>query len=84
MKCQFPFRNIDQLPGNPLNENLPIQKSFNGQELPCKLGNYLCHLILKEGVPKFDLLKEVKLESKEPESKPSKKVYEPPNDPYQR
>lgn len=51
LKCSYPFRDLDHLPGNPLNENMPIQKSFNGQELPLKLGNYLAHLLLKEGAP---------------------------------
>ena len=51
LKCSYPFKDLNHLPGNPLNENLPIQKSFNGQELPLKLGNYLAHLLLVEGVP---------------------------------
>jgi len=35
-----------------MNENQPIQKSYNGSELPHKLGNYLCHLLIREGVSK--------------------------------
>jgi hypothetical protein len=28
-----------------MNENMPIKQSKNGQELPFKLGNYVCHLM---------------------------------------
>ena len=50
-KCQFPFRDLVFLPGNPLNENQPVYKSFNSQEIPYKLGNFLCHLMLVDGIP---------------------------------
>lgn len=49
IKCSYPFRELDNLPGNHLNENLPIYKSFNGQEIPPELGNYLCHLLYYGG-----------------------------------
>lgn len=45
MTCDFPFRNLEHLPPNPMNENMPIKNSKNGQELPFKLGNYVCYLL---------------------------------------
>jgi hypothetical protein len=33
-----------------MNENQPVYKSFNSQEIPFKLGNFLCHLMLREGI----------------------------------
>ena len=45
LKCNYPYRELENLPGNPLNENMPIYKSFNGQELPSDLGNYLCQIM---------------------------------------
>eukprot|EP00349_Pseudokeronopsis_sp_Brazil_P005839 CAMPEP_0202975576 /NCGR_PEP_ID=MMETSP1396-20130829/70183_1 /ASSEMBLY_ACC=CAM_ASM_000872 /TAXON_ID= /ORGANISM="Pseudokeronopsis sp., Strain Brazil" /LENGTH=32 /DNA_ID= /DNA_START= /DNA_END= /DNA_ORIENTATION= len=29
-----------------MNENLPVKQSKNGQELPFKLGNMLCQLLV--------------------------------------
>ena len=51
-RCVYPFRDIVFLPGNPLNENQPVFKSFNSQEIPYKLGNFLCHILLRDGIPK--------------------------------
>ena len=48
--CNFPFKVIEDFPGNPLNEHMPITKSYNGQELPNHLGNYLSHLKQKQGL----------------------------------
>lgn len=45
ISCDFPFRNLSNLPPNPMNDYNPIRQSKNGQELPYKLGNYLCHLL---------------------------------------
>ena len=45
IQCNQMFSNFDELPPNPMNEDLPIKQSKNGQELPFKLGNYLCHLL---------------------------------------
>jgi len=50
LKCQYPFKQLDWLPGNPLNDNKPVYMSFNSQELPYNLGNYLSYLLLKEGL----------------------------------
>jgi len=50
MKGNYPFKAIEHLPTNPLNDNMPIQKSYNGSELPHKLGNYLCYLLLVDRV----------------------------------
>jgi len=47
IKCNYPFKELECMPGNPLDEGQPITKSHNGQELPFNMGNYLCHLILK-------------------------------------
>ena len=45
--CNYPFRELDHLPGNPLNENMPIYKSYNGQEIYYELGNFLCDLLYR-------------------------------------
>lgn len=50
----FPFKELENFPGNPLNENQPISKSFNGQELPYNIGNYLSYQMLREGLEMFD------------------------------
>ena len=46
LSCKFPFQEIEDFPGNPLNENMPISQSYNGQELPYNIGNYLSYLLL--------------------------------------
>jgi hypothetical protein len=48
LKCNYPFRELDFLPGNPLNENQPIYKSYNGQEILYDLGNYFCDLLYRK------------------------------------
>lgn len=48
LQCQYPFRELDHLPGNPLNDYQPIYKSFNGQELSYEIGNYFCHLLFNQ------------------------------------
>ena len=53
LKCEYPFQALDGIPGNQMNEDEPILMGFNGSEIPFKLGNYLCHLLLKEGMDKF-------------------------------
>ena len=45
IQCNQMFNYFDDLPTNPMNEDLPIKQSKNGQELPFKLGNYLCYLL---------------------------------------
>lgn len=45
VSCNQQFYAFEHLPPNPMNEDLPIKQSKNGQELPFKLGNYLVHLI---------------------------------------
>ena len=50
LTCQFPFKEMDDFPGNALNENMPVSKSYNGQELPYNIGNYLSYLMLREGL----------------------------------
>ena len=54
--CEYPFRNLEYLPPNPMNENMPIKNSKNGQELTFKLGNYLCHLIYNFSDPSKKIL----------------------------
>ncbi len=73
MKCHYPFRELDHLPNNPMNDNQPIQKSFNGSELPHRLGNYLCHVLLREGIQKSSLRYQDKLIPAFEEEKRSKK-----------
>ena len=29
LKCRYPFKDLSYLPGNPMNENQPVYKSFN-------------------------------------------------------
>ena len=41
------FNTFEFLPPNPMNDDLPIKQSKNGQELPFKLGNFLVNLIYK-------------------------------------
>ena len=41
VEVEYPFRKLENLPPNPMNENMPIKQSKNGQEIPFKLGNYL-------------------------------------------
>ena len=60
LKCQYPFRDLDHLPGNPLNDNEPVFKGFNGQEIPARIGNYLSHLMLKDGMDNFSETKKPK------------------------
>ena len=52
IQCNQPFHNFEHLPTNPMNEELPIKQSKNGQELPFKLGNYLCYMIYGSGLKK--------------------------------
>lgn len=52
VQCNLLFNNFEHLPPNPMNESLPIKQSKNGQELPFKLGNYLCYLIYHSTDPK--------------------------------
>jgi len=49
-----PFRELEHLPGNILNENQPIYKSYNGQEVPFELGNYVCDLFYNQVGQKFE------------------------------
>lgn len=49
MKCNYPFRDLEYLPGNLYNDNSPIYKSYNGQEVQFQLGNYFCHLLYSKG-----------------------------------
>lgn len=73
LSCNFPYKEIEDFPGNPLNDHMPIGKSYNGQELPYNLGNYLSHLMLKKG-----------LESQEDlNGQPSEPEF-PENDKFQR
>lgn len=39
-----------------MNENQPVYKSFNSQEIPFKLGNYLCHIMMREGIESEDMM----------------------------
>lgn len=39
--CYYHFKNLNNFPPNPLNDNKTIMQSKNGQELPGKQGNYL-------------------------------------------
>lgn len=57
VKCSFPFRELDFFPGNPLNDGLPVCKSFNGQEILPEVGNYLCHLMYQNAKDKKELAK---------------------------
>ncbi|CDW72390.1 cleavage and polyadenylation specificity factor cpsf30-like [Stylonychia lemnae] len=52
----YQFKDLEHLPLNPMNENMPIKQSKNGQELPFKLGNYLCYLIYHQKDPKKQIL----------------------------
>jgi YT521-B-like domain len=45
IQCNQPFNNFEHFPCNPMNEDLPIKMSMNGQELPFKIGNFLCYTI---------------------------------------
>lgn len=45
VQCNQPFSNYEFLPPNPMNDDLPIKQSKNGQELPFKLGNFLVNLV---------------------------------------
>lgn len=49
VKCNYPFRDLEYLPGNTYNDNSPIYKSYNGQEVQFTLGNYFCHLLFSKG-----------------------------------
>ena len=42
------------MPNNPMNEDLPIKQSKNGQELPFKHGNFLSNLIYNYRSPECD------------------------------
>lgn len=44
----YHFRNLNNFPPNPLNEDKTIMQSKNGQEIPSKQGNYLITLLLHE------------------------------------
>ncbi|TNV82731.1 hypothetical protein FGO68_gene3030 [Halteria grandinella] len=48
--CNQMFSSFEFLPPNPMNDELPIKQSKNGQELPFKLGNFLVNLIYKNAV----------------------------------
>jgi hypothetical protein len=45
VQCQFPFSKIEHLI-NEKNDNQSIKNSKNGQEIPYKIGNYICSQIL--------------------------------------
>ena len=45
VQCNQMFTSFEYLPPNPMNDNLPIKQSKNGQELPFKHGNFLVNLI---------------------------------------
>ncbi len=59
VRCEYPFAEMYGLPNNPMNENMPIKQSKNGQELPFKLGNYLCHLIYNYKDPSTKIINEL-------------------------
>ena len=44
----FHFRNLNNFPPNPLNENKTIMQSKNGQEIPFRQGNYLVLQLIEE------------------------------------
>jgi hypothetical protein len=50
VQVDFPFKDLEHFPPNPMNDFLPIKQSKNGQELPFKLGNYLCYLIYNSNI----------------------------------
>lgn len=56
VKGDFKFHDLDFMPPNPMNEDMPIKQSKNGQELPFKMGNYLCHLIYNQKDPNKKIL----------------------------
>jgi YT521-B-like domain len=54
VQCNQPFSMFECMPNNPMNEDLPIKQSKNGQELPFKYGNFLCNMIYTCKVPEYE------------------------------
>ena len=44
VKCIVPFKELEALPKNFPNSELPIFGNFNGQNVPNKTGNFLMHV----------------------------------------
>lgn len=62
--ANLPFGSTDHIP-NPLNENLPLRKSRDGQELPREIGETLCGLLWSQ--PDANLLKGSHMEFEAPQ-----------------
>jgi hypothetical protein len=52
--CSYPYQDLTFLPQNPMNQSIPAYQSNNCQEVSNKLGNFMCYLIMNEGVPAIE------------------------------